>query len=515
MTSTMPRAPVGEHPTRPSHKFIRLNADERMGLFACVVAVALATLIPHPVTKLVVGGGLALVFVLLSIRHFYIAIAFFVFFLPLQRFLPQESILIRGLNVQTLLVIYLVVLGWAARDGSSSISGAQRSPATAPLLCFVCILVVSAVHSALYPGPTLVDLLTRIKNWLIYSVFIGLTFTHIRDRQQKLFIILFAFVMVAFTAMDSLTSVLAKDALMTNPLRHRAGGLITPQPNLHAGFLALYLLFFVAFLTQYPLSLKNKVIVAGATAVLVANLVYTFSRGAWLAAAVAAVFVAGTTSRRLLAPVAVILLAVYLWAPEAAVNRFESGLQGEYDPSLLLKEDTDITEAASRIIQWRSFVPMLSANPILGVGLDKYAMRYYEAGYDLKPRSAHSSVIEIAVENGVFAIFCYFWLLFAIYRSAGAVFRGADDPLDRTLALGLMGATIALLLLDLTGTRFRNGDIIVLYWILAGMTLNSPVGTIASQQAAPSPRAAPNYALRQRAYPKVKPVRGRNCGAVV
>jgi O-antigen ligase len=356
------------------------------------------------------------------------------------------------------------------------------------LLCFVGLLFLSALNSSLYPDQQLPDLITRIKNWMIYSIFLGLAFTHVRDRRQKLFVTAVAFVMITFTAADSVSSTLANEGLAANPLRHRAGGLVTPQPNIYAGFLAMYLFFFIGFLTQYPLSLRGKAIVAAGTALVVLNLVYTFSRGAWLAAAAAALFISGAKSRRALVPVLAILAAVYLWAPEAAVSRFESGFQGEYDPALLLKEDTDATEAASRIIQWRSFLPMLSANPLLGVGLGRYAREYYEAGHDVKLRSAHSSIIEIAVENGVFAIICYFWILWVIYRRASTVFRASDDPLERSLALGVVGATVALLLLDVTGTRFRNGDIIVLYWIFAGMVLNSYVRL-------PAPSATPTPAL--------------------
>jgi hypothetical protein len=80
----------------------------------------------------------------------------------------------------------------------------------------------------------------------------------------------------------------------------------------------------------------------------------------------------------------------------------------------------------------------------------------------------------------VIGLGAYLALLFAFYRRASVVLKRGTEPIDRVLALGLIGATVCLFLLDVTGTRFRNGDIMAFYWILAGMACNAKLTPVAA-----------------------------------
>ena len=113
-----------------------------------------------------------------------------------------------------------------------------------------------------------------------------------------------------------------------------------------------------------------------------------------------------------------------------------------------------------------------SDDPIIGVGFGQYGPTIFRKGIDYKPRSAHSSIIEIGIEEGIIGLMFYFAILIVIYRNASRVYKETTDPLDKALSLGLLGATVTLLFLDLTGTRFRSSNIMAFYWILTGLTLN-------------------------------------------
>jgi O-antigen ligase len=101
-----------------------------------------------------------------------------------------------------------------------------------------------------------------------------------------------------------------------------------------------------------------------------------------------------------------------------------------------------------------------------------YAPTHYELGNDDRPRSPHSSIIALGVEEGLIGLALYLWLLFAIYTQAARQFRTAQVAVEKALLFGAMSATVCLFLLDMTGTRFFSGEIMAYYWMLIGMALN-------------------------------------------
>jgi O-antigen ligase len=457
----------------------RLDTGDKalLGLwFGCGV---LAVAFPHRITKVVVAIVLGLGYLRASLTHFHLALAGFILFLSFFDTANRGSLVLPGVNLQTVFLIFLLVCAaGSVTDAAGSVTDKvhhSRNPAETPLLGLIAVTVLSAIFvvSTSNVGP--LNMFARVKNSAAYPLLMLLAYRRIREPGHKLMIVICVFAAVLANVLFSLREVSITQALNLTFMRHRATALISTQPNLYAGFLSLYLFFFIAFLMYYPAGRKHKLLLFGATGLVVMNLVYTMSRGAWLACLVAAVYVSGAKGRRLLVPVAVLSVFVYFWAPEMATQRWDSSLQGKYDPTLLVQgeEESDADEAAVRIVQWRSFLPMMAQNPMFGVGYGGFDDFFKNGGFFPVAKSAHSSIIEIGVEFGVIGLTLYFWILVATYRAASRVFKTAEQPIDRALGLGLLAATVCLLLLDLSGTRFRSGDIMAFYWILVGITLNA------------------------------------------
>ena len=139
-----------------------LTSEERMALWSCFGAAMIAYLFPFPLTKVALGLGLAVLFGSLSLRHFYIAVALFAFFLPLQVLLPKVSFIIRGLNIETLFVLAFWIL---SRSGDASANQAEIAPRNAlakPLGWMIGVAIFAALHTSpeySYPFVTLFPLL--------------------------------------------------------------------------------------------------------------------------------------------------------------------------------------------------------------------------------------------------------------------------------------------------------------------------------------------------------------------
>ena len=138
-------------PAAPPATSFALSSPGRTVLIACLGAAAVAYLLPFPATKVALGTALGLLFMSVSIRHFYIALALFAFVLPLQTLLPTNSFLIRGLNIQTMFVLgYCVLAGIAGSQAEKKQpQPAIRNVFARPLIGFLCVMLLSAVHSSL------------------------------------------------------------------------------------------------------------------------------------------------------------------------------------------------------------------------------------------------------------------------------------------------------------------------------------------------------------------------------
>lgn len=451
----------------------KMTRPEKVATLVFVGSVIVGILFPFPVTKYILGVVLGLTFVYVATRGFYLAVSFFCFLLPLQVLASNNSFLIPGLNVQTgfVLMFILLAIKFSAEQKYPPAADELTNPLLVPVIGLLATVVVSAGHSSFAYGLDLGDQLARVKNWFSYSILAFLGFRLIIDRREKLFVLASILIVTALNAAYSLRDILMNPSL--NVESNRAVSFIALQPNLYAGFLVLYSFFFLSLLIYYPLSKTGRVLVSFGAALVLINLVYTLSRGAWLAFMVTAVVISATKSRRMLLPLLLIAGTVYFWLPDVASDRFQSSFEGQYDPRFLTEENVTVQEAASRIVQWKTFLPLLAERPIVGVGFGRYGPTIYEKRIDEKPRSAHSSIIEIGIEEGLIGLAFYIAIILVAFSGASRIFRESSDPVDRTLALGFMAATLALLLLDVTGTRFRNSNIMAFYWILAGITLNA------------------------------------------
>ncbi len=204
-----------------------------------------------------------------------------------------------------------------------------------------------------------------------------------------------------------------------------------------------------------------------ALGMLLAGLVMSWSRGAWIGAAAALVLVFIVQSRRalLLAVAGTLLLAVVVLLnslnliPEAVAARF-SGL-GDYitifDVRGVKVDDSNFA-VVERMAHWQAAAEMFSDHPWLGVGIGNYAVVY--PAYALPRWSdplghAHNYYLNVAAETGVVGLAAYLLLWVAAFWQAWRAVRGS--PLTRGLAAGLLGMIVALSLHNGFDNLFVHG----------------------------------------------------------
>jgi len=234
----------------------------------------------------------------------------------------------------------------------------------------------------------------------------------------------------------------------------------------YSGVLMLFALFALGRL----LCRRDRVVVTAwrwaAFALMVAALVLTQTRTAWVGFAVGAALLVALRDRRLLLLLPAAALVVWLVAPEPARERVRSLVEGR-----------DVT-AAERLYMWRAGLDVVRDFPLTGVGPGNLPQVYTPYKHPGDPWLAsrpfshlHATPLQIAAERGLPGLAVWLWLWVAWYRDAVRRWRGSrgePEELRMQLAAGL-AAVSAFLVAGLT--EFNYGDTEVLYVAVFAMSL--------------------------------------------
>ncbi len=194
---------------------------------------------------------------------------------------------------------------------------------------------------------------------------------------------------------------------------------------------------------------------------------FTFSRGGYLAALAAFLIVALVSNRMLLIPLALFLLSWQTLVPGAVrervmMTRTESG---ELEAS-----------AADRVTLWEDAMQLVAASPVFGTGYHTYAfMSRVGASYrsDFHYRDTHNYYLKVMVETGAIGMIVFLLLLGKLFGLGFRLYRTATDSLYRSMGLGFCLWMVAASLVNLFGDRWTYVQISAFTWALAACVVRA------------------------------------------
>jgi O-antigen ligase len=441
---------------------ISLDKTQRTVFVVVITAIVVAVAAPYPVTKIILGATLGLYWATLFFNFDERFVGLFVLLLPTFVLAPLETLGIPGLNWQTVFLLIFLVAAAGAKGPPSRLS------VSGWISFFSVVLILAAAHAWVARPQAAWPLLMVVKNWLFPFALFVLGRRLIRNRQQLWFLILCVAVVSLGLSLHGLRDGLTTGNLLTN----RPVGLLTGQANLFAGFLAMHALLLLFVSRTAELRRPERLFLTLAAIMMMATLLFTLSRGAWLAFAVTAAVVGFATNRGLVVLLVVVFLVGYRWAPREAVDRADLTVRAvEQSDDSSLEESLD-DSAALRIIQWKSFPALFLESPIWGTGLGTYPERLHRKTGIFRP--AHATMVQLGTEMGVLGLMGYLGLLGAVAVNCLRRARQAGPgSFARAAGLGILAATLCLFLLDFSGARFRAHTVTTYYWLLAGAFLGS------------------------------------------
>jgi O-antigen ligase len=211
---------------------------------------------------------------------------------------------------------------------------------------------------------------------------------------------------------------------------------------------------------------RTRVVRGAAAALLGVAVVFSFTRGIWLALLAALALFVWIFARRAAPAIAGIGAAAIL-----AVLLVPSSLRTR----ALSMADTDTN--VERLLLWETGWNMLRDRPLLGVGIGNY--RRQQEGYirrevplRMTRTHAHNIWLQAAVERGVLGMLALLWVAAAVVGEAiRAVSRLPAGGLPHALAAGALAALAGFFIDGFVQNNFGDSQVALLFWLVAGIVV--------------------------------------------
>jgi O-antigen ligase len=208
------------------------------------------------------------------------------------------------------------------------------------------------------------------------------------------------------------------------------------------------------------------------------GLLFSFSRGGYLA------FLAGTTflgvikKRKLLLIVATLVIGWQLFLPTAVKERIAmtENSQGQLDNS-----------AQIRVKLWKDAVQLVESNPWLGTGFFTYA---YMGRLEGLRRDTHNYYLKMLVETGFVGLLLFLWILAKLFRSGFTLYLTTQDDFLRSLGLGFATLMVGAVVVNVFGDRWAYIEVNGFLWVLLGLVMRG-LHIVRQSQKEAEPMVAP------------------------
>jgi len=219
--------------------------------------------------------------------------------------------------------------------------------------------------------------------------------------------------------------------------------------------------YFLASLRKRDLWKRSILLFLGVS-VMISNLIFSFTRGAWIAVFFALIVLAAFYEKRLLLALILFLLVSPFVMPQSVKARFatiihhQQGFMGD------------------RPYWWRTSLEMIKEHPLTGIGPgrfeDEYAIRQPEGSVEI-PQHAHNTFLNIAAEMGLPALLSLLWLciqLLLVLRSQKL--WKSENPWDAGFTMGGISALASFFVYSLVDNCFHRRTLLF-FWFLIGLLL--------------------------------------------
>jgi O-antigen ligase len=387
-----------------------------------------------------------------------IGIYYLVPLLPLQtlRYRLQEF----PLGAQWIDLILLGVLIGVLRKGNSIFT---KTALRRWLLAFAVLTYISLWRGAFFlsfPLPLWFNdvRLSDWKNYMVIFLLFFLVLASIRNAKQMQILLLLMCVSITLVNRSVINTMRQRDLSSFSYDLREDGPMGYAGVN---GLAALDAQFSVLILGIYSFQ-KKFIPRVGLLVVLAASLLtlmYTFSRGGYLAILIGALFVGIMKNRKLILILTIFLATWQALVPNAVKERvlMTKNENGELEPS-----------AGARVTLWENAIEIFKGDPVFGTGFDTYKFLHAVGPYE----DTHNYYMKVMVEMGLIGLVIFLGIVTQMFLAGYRLFRSASaDDFIKGVGLGLAGMLIATLVSNAFGDRWTYIEETGFTWVIVAMAI--------------------------------------------
>lgn len=362
------------------------------------------------------------------------------------------------------LILAITVFSWLARTAIFKELGLfVRTHLNRPICTLTIVYVLSTTLGVMagYVKPLagLFFTLKYIEYFFVY--FMVLNLIHSKDQIKRLLVA--AFIVSLLVSLYAISQIPSGERV-TAPFEGRHGG----EPNTLGGYLVLM----IAMAGGIALKVKSnkvKITLCGLIVIMVVPLLYSLSRGSWVAfMAVPAVFLF-YSKRWMLVPLLVVTALILPFiTPQAVKERFIN----TFKPDPVFRETQRIGKFAfdpstsERIASFKRAFWRWAQRPILGYGVTG-------GGF------MDNQYFRTLLETGLLGLLAFLWMNIAVFRESWRYYTIGNDDIFKGLSLGLMAGVVAMLVHSIGASTFIIVRVMEPFWFFVAIVMAQGKGLIA------------------------------------
>ncbi len=392
-----------------------------------------------------------------------IGIFYFLPFIPMVFLFVKMHELPLGKDIMDIM-LFAIVFGWFMQNKEYVKSDINRT-----LYLFIFIIFIELINGYIYLGGgfSIGDYRTQIwKNYMIMPLLFFIVINNIKtvDEIKKL---TFHMSLIYFLIAAKFILNFTDPGKFDWNLKQSHDIFVYMGNNHMASFMLVYMVIFLSLFYYVIKNTKQKIYylltsIAGAY-----NILFLFSRAAYIGIAVVMFILGVIKDRRILALLVILIFFWHVVLPASVFQRINMSVNAE---------DGMGGESDSRAVMWDHAYELFKRNPIFGTGFQTFRSTISDMQKTEFMKvigraitDTHSLYFNVLAEMGIVGLSLLLYLFYLAARSGWRLFMVARDSYLKGLGLGFFLSVIACMITNAFGDRWTPYELQGYYWMFWAM----------------------------------------------
>lgn len=416
-----------------------------------------------PLPKPLLYGGGALIGIMLLARSFRspeTLLLMALVYIPLARVFPAT--LLPGINGTNLLLLALLFFWWyhAGRRKQPlwrRVPGSRPVLAWALLSAFSGLTVVFTINLSYLISEVPLEYKAWLDQFLVYFAVLNLVADGRMARRVVIYLLAGSLVVLLLGVVEMLD----KQGLDSMDKSRVLGP--QQQPNDFGAFIVYVSCILMALVAVHPFQWRRWVLLPWLL-VLLKVLLATFSRGAYLALGGAAAAITWFRGLRYVGLGVLAMAVLVTQFPELVPSALRDRMA---HTTVASTHDTQVDASSqTRLILWDAALEITAESPLLGKGFKSFQhLKGRYTSVDVHESDPHNMFLYISAQMGIPALIAFLACLASLAGFGYALWRKGRDSFARAMGLAAIGMAMAVVAINLFGSRMVNIETCAYVWI--------------------------------------------------